>query len=61
MASADCAEALSADPAAGYFEDAGTRRIRGMSKRMHLYRFAWPRYLQARLPAAAASAGADRP
>lgn len=65
MTSADCAAALSADPAAGYFEDAGTRRIRGMSKRMHLYRFAWLRYLQAGNAGAAGPApspgGANRP
>lgn len=46
MTSADCADALAADPAGRYFEDAGTRRIRGMSKRMRLYRFAWPEYLK---------------
>lgn len=46
IASADFAAGLRDSDAAGFFEDAGTRRIRGMSKRMRLYEFAWARYLR---------------
>ena len=60
IASADFADGLERSDAAGFFEDAGTRRIRGMSKRMRLYEFAWARYLrsQARTLLAAGAAAA---
>lgn len=47
MTSSEFAESLAGERAGGFFRDAGRRRIRGRSRRMHLYRFDWPGYLDA--------------